>query len=85
MTMTTVRRCDSGVKGDGNVTTTMRFNGDLFSKIKVQEGLDLVLTQSESTSVRVQADENLQDLIITEIKDGLLHIHTEKQIGKAAS
>ena len=75
----------SGVKGDGNVTTTMRFNGDQFSKIKVQEGLDLVLTQSESTSVRVQADENLQDLIITEIKDGLLHIHTEKQIGKAAS
>ena len=75
----------SGIKGDGNVTTTKRFEDNQFSKINVQEGLELILTQSKSTSVRVQADENLQNLIITEIKDDILYIHTEKQIGKAES
>ena len=75
----------TGVKGNGEVTTTTRFSGKDFTSIKASEGLNVVLTQSNNTLVKVQADSNLQDLIITEIKDGVLILHTEKQIGKASA
>ncbi|PHS09475.1 MAG: DUF2807 domain-containing protein [Kordia sp.] len=72
----------SGVKGDGNVVTESRFSDVNFNKINASEGLDVYLTKSTSTAVKVQADENLQELIETEIKDGVLHIHTKETIGK---
>jgi len=74
-----------GVKGNGNVTTTDRvLNGD-FNAIEVSRGLDVYLTQSETESIRVQADENLQDIITVEIKNGVLNISTEENISSAAS
>ncbi len=75
----------TGVKGNRDVTTTTRVNGKSFSSIKASEGLEVVLTQSNNTLVKVQADSNLQDLIITEIIDGVLILHTEEQIGNAAA
>lgn len=73
----------SGVKGNGNVVTQKRLSDVSFSKVKASEGLEVYLTKSTSTSVKVQADENLQELIITEIKGDVLYIHTKESVGKA--
>lgn len=75
----------SGVKGNGNVVLETRTVNAPFSKIKATEGLNVYLTQSSKTSITVEADENLQALILTEIKDGVLKIHCKEQIGKASS
>jgi len=75
----------TGVKGNGEVTTSTRFTGDAFTSISASEGLNVVLTQSNSTLVKVQADSNLQNLITTKIIDGTLILETEKQIGKASA
>jgi len=73
----------SGIKGNGNVVTENRFSDKAFTKIKAAEGLDVYLTKSTTTAVKVQADENLQEYILTEIKNGVLHIHTSEAVGKA--
>lgn len=74
-----------GVKGDGNVTTTNReINGD-FNAIEVSRGLDVYLTQGDEEGIRVQADENLQEIIIVEVENGVLNIYAEDNISSAAS
>lgn len=73
----------SGVKGNGNVVTQKRLSNVTFTKINASEGLDVYLTKSTSTAVKVQADDNIQKLIVTEIKNGTLFIHTSEGIGKA--
>jgi len=76
---------DSGVKGNGNVSTVERtLEGD-FNKITVSKGIDVYLTQSETPMLKVQADENLHDIIMTEIEDGVLKIYAEESIGRAES
>jgi len=75
----------TGVKGNGNVVMETRAVNESFSKIKASEGLSVYLTQGNSESITVEADENLQELILTEIKDGVLKIHCKEQIGKASS
>lgn len=73
----------SGVKGNGHVITQERLSEITFSKIDASEGLDVYLTKSTSTAVKVQADNNIQKFIVTEIKNGTLYIHTSEAIGKA--
>jgi hypothetical protein len=75
----------SGITGDGNVTTENRKTNGKFNKIKVGNGLNIFLSQQDKTSIRVEADSNLQDLIKTEVSDGVLRVYTEDNIGKAAS
>ena len=76
---------NTGVKGNGDVITEDRTINESFSAIKATEGLDVYLTQSDSESVRVEADGNLQELILTEVEDGVLKIHTKENIGNATS
>lgn len=75
----------SGVKGNGNVITQKRLSNVAFTKINASEGLDVYLTKSTSTAVKVQADDNIQELIVTEIKDGTLYIHTSEAIGRSSA
>lgn len=72
---------NNDVKGNGHVTVEQRTINQPFSAIKATEGLDVYLTQSHEESITVEADENLQDLIVTEVVDGVLKIHTKKNIG----
>ncbi|WP_040251037.1 head GIN domain-containing protein [Psychroserpens mesophilus] len=74
-----------GVKGNGNVTTTDRALNGEFSAIEVSRGLDVYLTQGDTESIRVQADENLQEIIVVEIENGVLNIFAEENISSAAS
>lgn len=73
----------SGVKGNGNVAIKDRKVLESFSTIKASEGLDVYLTQSSEEGVTVEADENLHELILTDIENGVLKIHTKQNIGKA--
>jgi hypothetical protein len=75
----------AGIAGDGNVTIENRKANGKFNKIKVGNGLNVFLSQQDKTSIRVEADSNLQDLIKTEVSDGVLRVYTEENIGKAAS
>ncbi|MFG6686484.1 head GIN domain-containing protein [Mariniflexile sp. HNIBRBA6329] len=76
---------NSGVKGNGHVTTENRTITKPFATIKATEGLDVYLTQSDNESISVEADENLQGLIITEVIDNVLKIHTKQNIGTCTS
>lgn len=76
---------NTGVKGNGNVVTKERSIIGTFSTIKATEGLDVYLTQGDIESITVEADENLQDLIMTDIENGILKIHTKENIGNASS
>ena len=76
---------NSGVRGNGNVQIEERTVNQTFTAIKATEGLNVYLTQGNSESITVEADENLHELIITEVIDGVLKIHTKKNIGRATS
>jgi hypothetical protein len=75
----------SGIAGNGNVTTEERDAEETFTMIKASEGLDVYITQSETASIEVEADENIISLIATDIRNGVLVIHTEKNIGRCKS
>ena len=70
------------VYGDGNVVKKERSAG-LFSGVKVSTGIDVFLSQGDKMSLSVEADENLHEYILTEIKDDVLHVYTEANIRKA--
>lgn len=70
------------VYGNGNVVTKERAAGD-FSGIKVSSGIDVYLKQGDNMTISVEADENLQEYIITEIRNGVLHVYTDASIRKA--
>ncbi|PWH83267.1 DUF2807 domain-containing protein [Algibacter marinivivus] len=76
---------NSGVRGNGDVITEDRNINQSFTSIKATEGLDVYLTQSDSESITVKADSNLHELILTEVEDGVLKIHTKENIGRASS
>lgn len=71
------------VNGNRNVVTVDRSTSQKFTKIKVSTGLDLYLSQGTKNKVTLEADENLHDIIITEVNDGVLKIYSEKNIWQA--
>ena len=71
---------DLGVRGNGNVITKERTLDNNFDHIEVSRGIDVYLTQNETESLTVQADENLQDLIITKVENNILKIYTAENI-----
>jgi hypothetical protein len=75
----------TGVQGNGNVQSENRTLNEPFNAIKASHGLDVYLTQDDKESIVIEADENLHQLIKTEVKDKTLHIYAEKNIGHASS
>jgi len=73
------------VNGDKNVITKTRKIANSFTEIKVSTGLDLYITQGNKNKVTVEADENLHEIIITEVEDGVLKIYSEKSIWRATA
>ena len=71
------------VNGDRNVITQVRKTSDKFTGIRVSSGIDLYVTQGFKNKVTVEADENLHDIIITEVEDGVLKVYSEKNIWRA--
>jgi len=71
------------IAGNGNVVTEVREIPD-FKAIAVSNGLEVIITFGEPLSLQVEADENLQDIIRTEVSGGVLKVYSEKNIRKAA-
>ncbi len=68
----------------GKVTTEERKVGS-FHSITVSSGITVYVTQGERESMRVEADENLHDYIVTETRGGVLNIYTRANIRNARS
>ncbi len=75
----------NGVRGDGNVVSKKRKISNDFIRINASRGLDVYITKSKNISLEVEADENLHDLIETEVKDGTLYITAKKNIYMASA
>lgn len=73
----------TGVKGNRNVISEERNISSDFNRIKVQQGINLYLSQGNSTEIYVEADENIMDLLITEVKNNELKVYFDKNVYKA--
>ena len=71
------------IEGNRHVVTEKRKLNNDFTQVKVSTGIDLYITQGKNVSLTVEADENLQDIIITEVVNGQLRIYSEKSIRRA--
>lgn len=70
------------VYGDGDVVRKERKAGD-FTGVKVSTGIDVYLSQGNNMSITVQADENLHEYILTEVRNDVLYVHTDANIRRA--
>ena len=71
------------VHGNRNVITKERKPQDNFTGIQVSTGIDLYIRQGNANSITVEADENLHDIIITEVQNDVLKIYSNKNIWKS--
>lgn len=71
------------VKGNKNVVVHERKVSNKFNKIQSRKGLNVYISMSKETSVVVEADENLHEIIKTEVKDGVLKIYCDENIRNA--
>ncbi|RXP58559.1 DUF2807 domain-containing protein [Lutibacter sp. HS1-25] len=72
----------SGIKGSKHVISEEREISANFNTIKVQQGITVYLTQGNKTDIKVEADDNIIDLLITEVKNDALNIYFEKNVNK---
>ena len=72
-----------GKNGNGVVAKETREVYEDFTEISASEGLDVFVTQADNFSIEVEADENIMELIGTDIKNGKLRVHTIENIGRA--
>jgi hypothetical protein len=61
------------IHGNGNVKSVTR-QADHFNIVSVRSNINLHIKQDSAWSVRIEADENLLELIETQVHDGLLEI-----------
>lgn len=67
--------------GNGNIVESERHVSD-FSKLSVSHGIDVEITQGNSNSLKIVADENLQEKIITKVEGDELQIYVDGNIFK---
>ena len=72
----------TGVKGDGNVVKEDREVSG-FTSLEVSGAFEVFLYQGKTESLTVEADKNLMELIVTEVKGDKLRIYTKENIKKA--
>jgi len=70
------------VEGNGKVVTKER-KTDSFTGVKVSSGIDVYLKQGNNEAVSVEADENLHEYILTEVRGGVLNVYSEHNIREA--
>jgi hypothetical protein len=87
ITILSITACVNGqmrktVWGDKKVVTKER-KAEPFTGIKVSTGIDVYLKQGDNETLSVEADENLHEYIITEVRDGVLNVYSEANIRDA--
>ncbi|APQ16021.1 head GIN domain-containing protein [Maribacter hydrothermalis] len=73
----------TGEKGNGVVVEETREITEDFTTVSSSEGIEVFVTQGADFDISVEADENIMDLIGTDIKNGKLKIHSIENIGRA--
>ena len=67
------------INGNGNISTSER-SLSAFEDIRCSGSYDVELTQGNSTSIKIETDENIQPYIITEINGDELNVHTKDDV-----
>jgi Putative auto-transporter adhesin, head GIN domain len=75
-----VTSCNNRQRGSGNIVTEKRNTGS-FSEIKVSSSIDVDVQQGNETSVVVEADDNIVQLIKTNVENGVLVISLKDNYG----
>lgn len=73
----------TGKKGNGTVVTETREITEEFTEVSASEGLMVYVTQADDFNIEVEADDNVIDLIATDIENGKLRVHARENIGNA--
>ena len=73
----------SGKVGNGQVVEDSRSVSEDFTEVYAAEGLNVFITQDDEFKILVEADDNVIDLIATDINNGQLRVHTKENIGRA--
>src|SRR5690606_35563648 len=74
-----------GIDGNGNVVNDERVIDQSFNSIEVSRGIDVELSMDQNPKVLVISDENLIDIITTEVKNNTLYIIAKQNIGNSES
>lgn len=72
------------ISGSKTVTTKQK-NIKNFSTIEVGDNLEISLERGEYPEIKIEADDNLMDVINIEVNDSLLQISTAKNVVKSKS
>jgi len=68
---------DNGISGNGNVVEETRDVGG-FTGVLVSSGIDVMLSEGDQFEVRVEADENLLEVIETSLNGNMLEVGTDQ-------
>jgi len=74
----------NSIRGNGVVEKNVRSIKEPIHGVKVSSGIDVYLSQGSTQSVTVEADENLHDVIVTKVENGILNVYTDKNIYSAS-
>ncbi len=72
-----------GIQGNRNVITEHRKISSDFEGITVSQGITVYLSQGKKMALTVEADENIIDLLMTEIEGDELKIYFKKNVNRA--
>lgn len=70
---------DAEIVGSMNVVTEKREIGR-FNSIRASRGIHIELRQGNETGLTIEADDNLVELIVTEVVDGVLRIRLKESV-----
>ena len=70
-----------GIDGNGNVIKKER-DISSFNAIDIGGAFEIEIRQGESVSLILETDENLHELIVTEVRSGTLEIYTKEDVRK---
>lgn len=69
----------NAIEGNGKVIEAERSTSE-FSKVSVSEGINAFITMGTEENIKIEADENLEELIIIEVKGDWLKIHLKNEV-----
>src|SRR5665647_2399682 len=79
----TADSCFAHVRGNGKVVKEERTISG-FDAITISNGIDVLISQDTFEKVVVEADENIQKILITEVKEGKLKIYLDESVNNAS-
>ncbi len=80
----TLNSCINTIDGNGKVVKEKR-NIESFNKIDISGGFEVMIHQDKKERLELEVDENLLELIITEVKNNTLFISSSEPIGNSTA